>query len=80
MHEPMAKFRTYYYVLITLIILIFAYSTVYRVAWNDIQRTDFTVYTEAGKAILYQLDLYHVQNIRGWRYVYLPPFAILICI
>ena len=73
----MAKFRNYYYVLITLIILIFAYSTVYRVAWNDIQRTDFTVYTEAGKAILYQLDLYHVQNIRGWRYVYLPPFAIL---
>jgi hypothetical protein len=80
MHEPMAKFRTYYYVLITLIILIFAYSTVYRVAWNDIQRTDFTVYTEAGKAILYQLDLYHVQNIRGWRYVYLPPFAILIAL
>ena len=76
MHELMAKFRTYYYALIILIILIFAYSTVYRVAWNDIQRTDFTVYTEAGKAILYQLDLYHVQNIRGWRYVYLPPFAI----
>ncbi|MDE2421879.1 MAG: DUF2029 domain-containing protein [Gammaproteobacteria bacterium] len=52
-------------------------STVDRAAWSLVQRTDFTVYTAAGRAILDHTDLYLAQSARGWRYVYPPPFAIL---
>ncbi|MCL1962307.1 MAG: DUF2029 domain-containing protein [Desulfovibrionaceae bacterium] len=51
---------------------------VYRAAFNDVQRTDFTVYTAAGQALLDHQDMYLAENARGWRYVYPPPFAILL--
>jgi hypothetical protein len=51
-------------------------STVYRAAILPIQRTDFTVYQLAGRAVLDATDIYQVQNVRGWAYVYPPPFAI----
>jgi len=41
-------------------------------------RTDFTVYTEAGAAFFDGRDPYQVSNPRGWRYLYAPPFAILV--
>ncbi len=53
------------------------YRTIYSVAWNDIERTDFTVYRAAGQAVLDHTNIYEAHNIRGWLYVYPPPFAIL---
>ena len=68
--------RNFYFIVI-LCVIAFGISTVDRAAWSLIQRTDFTVYTAAGRAILDHTDLYQAQNIRGWRYVYPPAFAIL---
>jgi hypothetical protein len=52
-------------------------NTVYRAAIWPIQRTDFTVYQLAGQAVVDGTDIYQVRNVRGWAYVYPPPFAIL---
>ena len=68
-------------------------STVYRAgphelfghAWGSkVHRTDFTVYQEAGRAVLNGSNIYDAQNPRGWLYMYLPvvavamaPFALL---
>ncbi len=43
-----------------------------------VHRTDFTVYTNAGKAALVGIDPYSATNARGWKYLYLPPFALLV--
>jgi hypothetical protein len=40
--------------------------------------TDVTVYTEAGRAFFDGRDPYEVTNIRGWKYLYPPLFALLI--
>jgi len=40
--------------------------------------TDVTVYTEAGRAFFDGRDAYEVANIRGWKYLYPPLFALLI--
>ena len=52
-------------------------NTVYRAALLPKQRTDFTVYQLAGGAVVDGTDIYQVHNVRGWAYVYPPPFAIL---
>jgi alpha-1,2-mannosyltransferase len=52
-------------------------NTVYRAAVWPVQRTDFTVYQLAGQAVIDGADIYQVRNVRGWAYVYPPPFAIL---
>ena len=52
-------------------------STVFRAAISPIQRTDFTVYQLAGRAVVNETDIYAVRNVRGWAYVDPPPFAIL---
>ena len=44
----------------------------------EIHRTDFTVYTKAGEAALAGENPYTVTNARGWSYLYLPPFALLV--
>ena len=44
----------------------------------ETHRTDFTVYTIAGEAMLYGGDPYAVANLRGWKYVYLPLFALVV--
>ena len=41
-------------------------------------RTDFTVYTKAGRAAILGENLYAVTNARGWSYLYLPLFSILV--
>ncbi len=41
-------------------------------------KTDFTVYTEAGAAFFDGRDPYSVTNSRGWGYLYLPLFAMLV--
>ena len=41
-------------------------------------RTDFTVYTNAGKAALAGENPYSVTNARGWSYLYLPAFALIV--
>ena len=51
-------------------------STVYRANYSSVHRTDFTVYTAAGKAVLDGTNIYEARNIRGWYYMYLPIFAI----
>jgi hypothetical protein len=40
--------------------------------------TDFTVYTEAGAAFFDGREPYAVTNPRGWGYLYLPLFAMLL--
>jgi hypothetical protein len=44
----------------------------------SVHRTDFTVYTEAGAAMFDGRDPYCVTNVRGWKYVYPPLFAIVV--
>ncbi|MDR0479199.1 MAG: DUF2029 domain-containing protein [Burkholderiaceae bacterium] len=67
-----------FYLLIALVILILGAFAIYRAAWDSQQRTDYTVYVAAGQALLDHRDIYLAQSIRGWRYVYPPPFAILL--
>jgi len=54
------------------------YSTIYRTAWNEIERTDYTVYSIAGQAVLDGTNIYEAHNQRGWYYVYPPFFAIFL--
>lgn len=44
----------------------------------DLHMTDVTVYTEAGRAFFDGRDPYEVANLRGWKYLYPPLFALLI--
>ncbi len=49
--------------------------------WTDQPRehkTDFTVYTAAGRAFFTGENPYEVTNPRGWKYVYPPMFALLV--
>ncbi len=43
-----------------------------------LHKTDVTVYIGAGRAFFDGRDPYEVANIRGWKYVYPPLFALLI--
>lgn len=74
---PMRAPRIFYAFMAVCILLLGALA-VYRAAFNDVQRTDYTVYTAAGQALLDHKDIYLAENARGWRYVYPPPFAILL--
>jgi hypothetical protein len=67
-----------FYAVLFLCVIAFGALAVYRAAFNDIERTDYTVYVAAGQALLDQHDIYLAENARGWRYVYPPPFAILL--
>jgi hypothetical protein len=40
-------------------------------------RTDFTVYRDAAAAVLHGQDPYIIRNVRGWAYVYPPPYSIV---
>ena len=44
----------------------------------EVHQTDFTVYTEAGRAFFDGRDPYRVTNPRGWFYLYPPLFAIVV--
>lgn len=44
----------------------------------DLHMTDFTVYTNAGKAMLEGRDPYESPNFRGWYYLYPPLFALMV--
>jgi glycosyl transferase family 87 len=68
-----------------LLLLLFCWVTLYRAgpyrvgSWqwgSPVHRTDFSVYRNAGAAVLQGADIYEVRNLRGWAYVYPPPFAI----
>jgi alpha-1,2-mannosyltransferase len=48
-----------------------------RTFGSKVHRTDFTVYHEAGRAVLDGRNIYEVANPRGWVYQYLPVFSIL---
>jgi hypothetical protein len=71
---------------ITLIaIVVLGISTVFRAGpyriggkrWgSEAHRTDFTVYREAGRAVLDGTNVYEAHNIRGWYFMYLPIFAV----
>ncbi|HOM18674.1 MAG TPA: glycosyltransferase family 87 protein, partial [Thermoguttaceae bacterium] len=41
-------------------------------------KTDFTVYTAAGRAFFTGQNPYEVTNPRGWKYLYPPLFALLV--
>lgn len=44
----------------------------------DLHMTDFTVYTVAGAAFFDGRAPYDVANLRGWKYLYPPLFALLV--
>jgi hypothetical protein len=63
----------------------FAWITLFRAGpygppghqWGSpAHRTDFTVYRDAAAAVLHGQDPYAIRNIRGWAYVYPPPYSI----
>jgi hypothetical protein len=77
--------KTFVWVIILLVIAI-GYSTVYRAGpyriggrtWGSlIHRCDLSVFVSAGRAALKGTEIYEARNMRGWRYVYPPPFALL---
>ena len=68
------------------IAIVLGISTVFRsgphkfgdTSWGSpYHRTDFTVYTAAGRAVIDGSDLYKARNDRGWNYIYPPLFAIV---
>ncbi len=69
--------RWIFLALVVVFMVAVGYRTIYSVAWNDVERTDYTVYSAAGQAVLDGTNIYDAHNIRGWFYVYPPPFAIL---
>lgn len=70
--------RCVFLVLLVVFLLALGYSTIYRTAWNDVERTDYTVYSVAGQAVLDGTNIYEAHNKRGWFYVYPPFFAIFL--
>jgi hypothetical protein len=69
-----------------LLFIVLGVSTVYRAgpyAWNGRQwgskhhRTDFSIYTAVGQAILDGKNIYEVENPRGWHYNNAPVFGLL---
>lgn len=72
------RVRSALWIILGLVIVVVGFSTVYRAAWDDIERTDYTVYTAAAGAVLHGTDIYAAHNARGWNYVYPPPFALLV--
>jgi hypothetical protein len=63
-------------IILVMVALGLGWSTIYRAAFGRIERTDFTVYTAAGRAVIRGDDIYKAENSRGWLYMYLPVFAI----
>jgi hypothetical protein len=64
----------------------FAWITLFRAGpygapghqWGSpAHRTDFTVYRDAAVAVLHGQDPYAIRNVRGWAYVYPPPYSIV---
>ena len=70
--------RWLFLAVMAIFLLVVGYRTIYNVAWNDVERGDFTVYRAAGQAVIDSTNIYQAQNIHGWLYVYPPPFAILL--
>lgn len=71
------------WLVICLVMLVWGVTDVRKRAVVDAARpdrhmTDFTCFTLAGEALLRREDPYAISNIRGWPYVYLPMFAILV--
>jgi hypothetical protein len=69
-----------------LLFAFFAWITLFRAGpygspghqWGSpAHRTDFTVYRDAAAAVLHGQDPYVIHNVRGWNYVYPPPFSIV---
>lgn len=69
-----------------LLFVFFAWITLFRAGpygppghqWGSpAHRTDFTVYRDAAAAVLHGQDPYVIRNVRGWAYVYPPPFSIV---
>src|SRR5688500_15030546 len=72
-----ARVRRIILIAFALLFIGVGWSTVYRAGLGDRERTDFTVYHAAGRAIIEGRPLYEAQNVRGWLYMYLPVFAVL---
>ena len=64
-------------VLVAALIIGLGVKTVLVGAVYSKHRTDFLVYQLAGKAVLDGVDFYTVEDPHGWKYIYPPPFAIL---
>lgn len=82
---PLAHIRRHWAVFAGLAVALVIWCTldVSRRAIVDPQRpylhmTDFTVYTEAGAAFFDGREPYEVVNIRGWKYIYPPLFALIV--
>ena len=71
------KHRKIIFFLLALAIVIIGINTVLRAAFFTVSRTDLTVYIRAAQAVWNHENIYAVENIRHWHYVYLPLLAIL---
>jgi len=74
--KPANRGRRLFVGLVVFFLIAMGYSTIDRAAWNVFERTDFTVYTAAGRAVLEGTNIYDAHNKSGWYYVY-PPFFVL---
>lgn len=63
--------------LLTALLVGVGISAVYRGAWSDRQRTDFSVFVRAAQAVESGENIYDVKTSRQWNYVYLPLLALL---
>jgi len=84
--SPPAWLRTVAIVIAVALFVGLGVSTVYRAGphtlggkpWGSrVHRTDFTVETAAGSAVLNGTDIYQAHNVRGWYYIYPPLYAIV---
>ncbi len=75
MSDLLSNSKLRFYILLSVILLVGA-STLDRAIFQETPRTDFTVYSLAAQAVLDGKDIYEVSNVRGWKYVYPPLFAI----
>lgn len=78
MDRLLAALRPFSRVLLALVAVVLLAVALDRALWHETPKTDFTVYSAAGRALLDGADPYDVANVRGWRYVYPPAFALLL--
>lgn len=83
--RPLGEIRRHWAVYLGLVIALIVWCAVdvaprARIIPDQIHlhMTDFTVYTEAAKAMFDGRDPYATTNVRGWPYIYPPLFALLV--
>lgn len=72
-----SQLKTPVLLLTLIVVLALGIDTWIRAVVLPVPRTDFSVYTLAAQAVMNGDDIYRIQNVRGWNYVYPPLFSVL---